>query len=183
MRATAAVGDGLYGEHAGSEIQYVPLLWVTYWGFRMMIGFGAIAAFAAAVALWLTRKGTVPRSPWIMRLAVLGILAPFAANSAGWIFTELGRQPFVVAPNPDPSGIDGVFMFTAAAVSPGVTAGELLFSTISLTLVYGVLLAVELWLLVKYVRGGVVSAMPELAPHDDDPDDPDKRSDVLSFAY
>ena len=177
------VGDGLYGEHAGSEIQYVPLLWVTYWGFRMMIGFGAIAAFAAAVALWLTRKGTVPRSPWIMRLAVLGILAPFAANSAGWIFTELGRQPFVVAPNPDPSGIDGVFMFTAAAVSPGVTAGELLFSTISLTLVYGVLLAVELWLLVKYVRGGVVSAMPELAPHDDDPDDPDKRSDVLSFAY
>jgi len=176
--------DGLYGDRAGSEIQYVPLLWVTYWGFRMMIGFGAISAFAAAVALWLTRKGTVPRSPWIMRLAVLGILAPFAANSAGWIFTELGRQPFVVAPNPDPSGIDGVFMFTAAAVSPGVTAGELLFSTVSLTLVYAVLLAVEVWLLVKYVRGGVASAMPELAPHDD-PDDPDSgnRSDVLSFAY
>ena len=89
-----------------------------------MIGFGALAAFAAAVALWLTRKGTVPRSKWSCGSRVLGILAPFAANSAGWIFTEMGRQPFVVAPNPTPSGVDGVFMFTAAAVSPGVTAAS-----------------------------------------------------------
>ena len=41
-----------------------------------------------------------------MRLAVFGILAPFGANSAGWIFTEMGRQPFVVAPNPELNGID-----------------------------------------------------------------------------
>src|SRR5690606_41385635 len=90
------------------EIDYVPLMWVTYWGFRLMIGLGAVVAFGAVVAVWLTRKGTVPRSPWIMRLALLGIVAPFAANIAGWIFTELGRQPFVVAPNPDPTGVDGV---------------------------------------------------------------------------
>lgn len=182
--------DALYGERAGSEITYVPVMWITYWGFRLMIGLGAIPAFAAAVALWLTRKGTVPASPWIMRLAVLGITAPFAANIAGWIFTEMGRQPFVVAPNPDPSGVDGVFMFTAAAVSPGTTVGELLFSVISLSAIYGVLLMVELFLLVKYVRGGTVSAMPqdehgiERGP-DDDPDGPgpDARDDVLAFAY
>ena len=122
-----------------------------------------------------------------MRLAILGMTAPFAANIAGWIFTEIGRQPFVVAPNPDPSGIDGVFMFTAAAVSPGVTAGELLFSVIALSGVYAVLLVVELFLLVKYVRGGVASAMPELAPPSDDGDDrddrPGGRDDVLAFAY
>jgi cytochrome d ubiquinol oxidase subunit I len=188
--------DAKYGEYSGASIDYVPNLEITYWGFRLMIGFGGIAAFAAAVALWLTRKGTVPESKWIMRLAVLGILAPFAANSAGWIFTEMGRQPFVVAPNPNPSGTDGVFMFTAAAVSPGVTWGELLFSVISLTAVYAVLLIVEVFLLVKYVRGGVASAMPELNPQygaasgDDDragddhgPDNPDRPSDVLAFAY
>jgi cytochrome d ubiquinol oxidase subunit I len=172
-------------DSAGNTINYVPIMAVTYWGFRLMITFGAMAAFAAVVALWLTRKGTVPRSKWIQRLAILGILAPFAANSAGWIFTEMGRQPFVVAPNPNPSGVDGVFMFTAAAVSPGVTAGELLFSLISLGLVYGALMVVELRLLVKYVRGGVASAMPELDPdsHKDDPENPDKPNDVLSFAY
>jgi len=180
---TTIPDDPLYGERAGATINYVPVMAVTYWGFRIMIGFGALAAFAALVALWLTRRGTVPASKNLMRLALLGILAPFGANAAGWIFTEMGRQPFVVAPNPNPSGVDGVYMFTAAAVSPGVTAGELLFSVITLTLVYAVLMVVEVTLLVKYVRGGVAAAMPELDSHDDDADDPDRRDDVLAFAY
>ena len=175
--------DALAGEHAGRTIDYVPTMWVTYWGFRLMIGLGGIVAAGGVVALWLTRRGTVPESPWIMRLAILGIVAPFAANIAGWIFTEIGRQPFVVAPNPDPSGIDGVFMFTAAAVSPGVTAGEMLFSVISLTVVYALILVVELYLLVRYVRGGAASAMPELS-RDETPDgSDDRRDDVLAFAY
>ncbi len=176
--------NSIYGARSGEAINYVPVMAVTYWGFRLMILFGALAAFACVVALWLTRRGTVPSSVWIMRLAILGILAPFAANSAGWIFTEMGRQPFVVAPNPTPGGVDGVFMFTAAAVSPGVTAAEMLFSLIALTLVYGGLMVVEVRLLVKYIRGGTVSAMPELGqpPHDDGAPSPD-RGDVLSFAY
>ncbi|WP_248761572.1 cytochrome ubiquinol oxidase subunit I [Pseudarthrobacter sp. SSS035] len=181
----------IYGERAGQEIEYVPVMEVTYWGFRMMIGFGGLAALAALIALWVTRKGTVPASRWLMRLAVLGILAPFGANAAGWIFTEMGRQPFVVAPNPDLNGIDQVFMFTAAAVSPGVSAGELLTSLIVLTAVYAALLVVEVKLLVKFIRGGVVSAMPELAhtPADENrdaskgPGTGKPADDVLAFAY
>jgi cytochrome d ubiquinol oxidase subunit I len=116
----------------------------------------------------------------------------------------MGRQPFSVVPNPTPSGVDGVFMFTAASVSPGVGPGEMLFSLIALTLVYGVLLVVEVKLLTKYVRGGIVSAMPELAhagdghdgdDHNGDSFDDDEggagtarrpskpHDDVLSFAY
>ena len=113
---------------------------------------------------------------------LLGILAPFAANSAGWIFTEMGRQPFVVAPNPNPSGVDGVFMFTASAVSNTATAGELLFSLISLTLVYGVLMVFEVMLLIKFVRGGIAGVMPELAPTSATHDSHDD-TDVLHFAY
>ncbi|MET3811128.1 cytochrome ubiquinol oxidase subunit I [Arthrobacter sp. UYEF3] len=183
----------IYGDRAGQEIQYVPVMEVTYWGFRMMIGFGGVAALAALVALWATRNGTVPASRGLMRLAVFGILAPFGANAAGWIFTEMGRQPFVVAPNPDLNGIDQVFMFTAAAVSPGVSAGELLTSLVVLTAVYAVLLVVEVKLLVKYIRGGVVSAMPELvhSPADENEDQTPpggtsgkpEADDVLAFAY
>ena len=119
LRGTGRPGDPVRPGHGGHLL-----------GFRMMIGFGGLAALAALVALWLTRKGNVPASRGLMRLAVFGILAPFGANAAGWIFTEMGRQPFVVAPNPDPSGIDQVFMFTAAAVSPGVSAGEILTSLV-----------------------------------------------------
>ncbi|WP_430295050.1 cytochrome ubiquinol oxidase subunit I [Sinomonas sp. B1-1] len=181
----------LYGDRAGRDVQYVPVMEVTYWGFRAMIGFGGLAAAAAAVALWLTRKGTVPQSRWLMRLAVVGILAPFGANAAGWIFTEMGRQPFVVAPNPAMAGsVDQVFMFTAAAVSPGVSAGEILTSLIVLTLIYAALMVVEVRLLWTYTRGGVASAMPELAhgadhgTHDDESHPGGKAADdVLAFAY
>jgi cytochrome d ubiquinol oxidase subunit I len=188
--------NALYGDRAGRDIQYVPVMEVTYWGFRMMIGFGGLAAAAAAAALWLTRRGTVPQARWLMRLAVVGILAPFGANAAGWIFTEMGRQPFVVAPNPAMAGsIDQVFMFTAAAVSPGVAAGEILTSLIVLTLIYAALMVVEVRLLWTYTRGGVASAMPELAHapgndgHDDETPPGDGTAarkpadDVLAFAY
>lgn len=117
-----------------------------------------------------------------MWLAVAGILSPFAANSAGWIFTEMGRQPFVVAPNPTPGGVDGVFMFTAAAVSPGVTFTEILFSLCSFAIVYAALMVVEVRLLVKYIRGGVASAIPELGEKPRDPSEP-ADDDVLAFAY
>ncbi|MHC5560916.1 cytochrome ubiquinol oxidase subunit I [Kocuria sp. U4B] len=179
--------DPMYGGRTGQEIDYLPLMEVTYWGFRLMIGFGVLAAGFAALTLWVSRKGTVPASKPLMWVAVASILAPFGANIAGWVFTEMGRQPFVVAPNPNPSGVDGVFMFTAAAVSPGVSGGEIVFSLITLGLIYAVLLVVEVKLLVRYVRGGVASAMPELAHRHDDLDHPDdtagRRDDVLAFAY
>ena len=178
----------IYGDRAGAEIDYMPNLEVTYWGFRIMIGFGAIAAFAGLVALWLTRKGTVPASKPLMQLAVFGILAPFGANAAGWIFTEMGRQPFVVAPNPNPSGVDGVFMSPAASVSPGVDGGEVVFSLVSLGLVYLALMVVEVMLIARFVRAGIAGVMPERFRADDDDrngpdDDAGNRDDVLAFAY
>ncbi len=180
----------ILGERAGQEINYLPIMEVTYWGFRLMIGFGVIAAGVAALALWFTRKGTVPRSKIMMWAALGSIAAPFGANIAGWVFTEMGRQPFVVAPNPTPGGVDGVFMFTASAVSPGISGWEVVFSLISLGLVYGVLLVIEARLIVKFVRAGVAGVMPEIVhPVDNErdrpngPDSPDKRDDVLAFAY
>ena len=179
----------LYGAHApdGTKISYVPLMPVTYWGFRVMITLGAMSAFAALVALWITRKGTVPRSRPLMALAVLGILAPFAANSAGWVFTEMGRQPFVVAPNP--TGDHRIFLLTQVANSPNVTAGQLIFSLAALGSLYAILMVVEVRLLTRFVRGGAASAIPELA--DTTPDDTDSgpggtpaaSDDVLAFAY
>jgi cytochrome bd ubiquinol oxidase subunit I len=164
--------DPALGELSGKPIDYVPNLPVTYWGFRLMIGFGALAAFGALVALWLTRKGRFPEGRWFPRIALLGIAAPFLANSLGWIFTEMGRQPFVVAPNP--SGVDGVWMFTARAVS-GLTVGEVLTSLIALTVVYGALAVVEVVLIRRYVQAGLPA---------DQPDEPEEAErEHLAFAY
>ncbi|ASO17780.1 cytochrome d ubiquinol oxidase subunit I [Actinoalloteichus hoggarensis] len=187
--------DPRLGELAGMPIDYVPSLPVTYWGFRLMIGFGSIAAAAAAAALWFTRGGRVPRWRWFAPVALASIATPFLANTFGWIFTEMGRQPFVVVPNP--TGVDGVYMFTASAVSAGVSLGEAVFSLVALTLVYAALAVVELFLLIRYARAGVDGVMRPPWEKDDPPDDDPPASadagddgqqkgrdqDVLSFAY
>ncbi|GAA3024164.1 cytochrome ubiquinol oxidase subunit I [Actinokineospora globicatena] len=168
--------DDRLGELSGKPIDYVPNLPVTYWGFRFMIGFGALAALAAAGVLWVTRRGRVPTGKWFPIAVLCGIATPFLANSFGWIFTEMGRQPFVVVPNP--SGVDGVWMFTARGVS-GLTTGELWTSLIALTLVYGALAVVEVFLIARYVRAGVAGVIPPEPV--DEPDD--KSGDQLAFAY
>ncbi len=153
---------------------YRPNMAVTYWSFRLMIGFGVVAAAIAAWGLWHTRGNRDVAGKWFVRFAMFGIAAPFLANTTGWIFTELGRQPWVVAPNP--TGVDAVRMFTDAGISSNVSSGTLLFSLVVLTLVYGFLAVIEVGLLVRTVRNGPEGAMPAPVPADDD-------SDRLTFAY
>src|SRR5262249_17464655 len=106
--------DDRLGPLSRKPIDHGPNLPVTSWGFRLMMGLGAVSALFGIVVLWLTRGGRVP-GRWFGRLAIASIALPFLGNSFGWIFTEMGRQPFVVAPNP--SGVDGVWLFTARGVS------------------------------------------------------------------
>ncbi|MBN1093265.1 cytochrome ubiquinol oxidase subunit I [Blastococcus sp. TML/M2B] len=186
--------DPSFGSLAGEPIDYAPVLAVTYWNFRLMIGMGGLSAAVAAYALWSTRRGRVPTSRIGVYGSLLAVGAPFVANASGWIFTEMGRQPFVVYPNPDVPVEDQVWFFTAQAVSPGISAAEVLTSLIGLTLVYGVLAVVELWLIGRFVRAGVTTGdahpTPGIAPGppDDDTDDDgtprrERDDDVLQFAY
>jgi cytochrome d ubiquinol oxidase subunit I len=183
--------DPSFGDKAGEPIDYTPLLAVTYWGFRLMIIMGGVAAAVAAYALWSTRDGRVPTSKIGVYGSLLAVGAPFAGNAAGWIFTEMGRQPFVVYPNPDVPVADQVYFFTAQAVSPGITAAEVWTSLASLALVYGALAVVELGLITRFVRKGITTGDTTPTPgiggghSDDDDEQPAERADddVLQFAY
>ena len=128
----------------------------------------------------------------MISLALLAVAAPFVANAAGWVFTEMGRQPFVVHPNPDVPVEDQVWFFTAQAVSPGISTAEVWTSLIALTAVYGALAVVELWLIGRFARAGVTTgdAHPTPGFSPDPPDDEDdgtprrdRDDDVLQFAY
>ncbi|MCY7396544.1 MAG: cytochrome ubiquinol oxidase subunit I [Nocardioides sp.] len=152
---------------------YVPPLAVTYWSFRLMIGLGAVSALLALAGLWLTRGGRVPGHRWLGRLGLWAIPFPFAANLFGWAFTEMGRQPWVVAPNP--SGVDGVWMLVQDGVSRH-PAWMVATSLVAFTLVYGVLAVIWFGLMRRYAQHGLQPVQPA-APRAADEDAP------LSFAY
>jgi cytochrome d ubiquinol oxidase subunit I len=80
-----------------------------------------------------------------------------------------------------------IWFFTAQAVSPGVTVGEVWTSLIALTLVYGVLAVVEVGLIARFVRRGITSGdgPPTPTGTPDKGPEPDRATDddVLSFAY
>ncbi|GIF94908.1 cytochrome ubiquinol oxidase subunit I [Catellatospora citrea] len=145
---------------------YSPNIPLTYWTFRFMIGLGAAAALLALWALWSIRRGRTPTNRWLVRALPLLPLLPLAANSTGWIFTEMGRQPWVVFGE----------LKTAAANSPNVGAGELITSLAVFTVVYGVLAFIEVRLLLKYARAG----LPDVTPP---PMSESEEDRPLAFAY
>ena len=145
---------------------YAPYVPTTYWSFRLMVGFGLAATLVALVGLWALRGGRTPRSPWVWRALTASLVLPFLANSFGWIFTELGRQPWSVF------GL----LTTSSSVSPSVGLAEALISLISFTLLYGVLAVVDLRLMVRYAKAGPPSEEevraglePPSPPHDPGP--------------
>ena len=135
---------------------YIPNIPFTYWTFRLMIGFGLLAWLLSILGLWFTRRSaTRPVPRWFFGAAVAGLFLPFAANSVGWIFTEMGRQPWLVF---------GVLR-TADGVSPSVGTASVLTSLIVFTLLYGALAVIDGVLMVRYVKAGP-------------PTDPDRSADA-----
>ncbi len=135
-----------------------------------MIGLGLFAAAGAALILWMTRGGRVPSARWVGTLGLSLPIALVLANSWGWIFTEMGRQPWAVF------GL----MTTERAVSPGVSTFEAAISLLVLTLLYAALAVIEVKLLVKYINRGAdpFEEPPDVTiGGDDDADRP------MAFAY
>ena len=128
---------------------FAPNIPLSYWMFRLMIGVGMLAALYALWALWAYRGDRRPRSMWAARIGILLPLLPLFAISFGWIFTEVGRQPWIVF---------GV-MLTAEGVSPIVSSFQVWVTVIGYTLLYAVLAVVEVGLIIRTVRQGPPEAV------------------------
>ena len=142
---------------------YTPNVPIAYWGFRLMMGFGAIAFLFAALVLWQMRKGGLPHGKWFLPAMITMPFLPLLANSFGWIFTESARQPWAVF---------GLIK-TEDGVSAVVSAGSVLFTMIVFTLLYGVLAFIEIGLTLKVIKNGPATELdyedPQLGGSDSKP--------------
>jgi cytochrome d ubiquinol oxidase subunit I len=108
---------------------YIPVVWMAYWFFRLMIGFGVLAGAIGLALLVQSRRGKLASSPRLLRIATWMVALPLLANTAGWLFTETARQPWLVY---------GLLQ-TSSGVSPNVSNGFVLTTLILFTALYGIL--------------------------------------------
>ncbi len=145
---------------------YRPHIPTTYWSFRYMIGLGAVTSALGLLGLWLTRGGRTPEKPLFWRILIWTAPLPILANACGWVFTEMGRQPWAVFGE----------MFTRDALSPVTPAWQVLTSLAVFATIYAVLAVVAVRLLIRYAQAGPPPDEPKSA-------DPEGEGRTLTFAY
>ena len=127
---------------------------VVHLAYNVMVGLGSAFLLLAAWLGWTWwRHRRIPRTPWFLRAVALSGPACILAMEAGWITTEVGRQPFIVY---------GVLR-TEDAVSP---APGLFLGFYAVLVIYVLLTALTVYVLRRLARSHATPAPQER----DDPD-------------
>ena len=131
---------------------------IPFFGFRIMVGLGLLMIALGVWGGWLTLRLKLYDSPAFLRFAVAMGPAGFIAVLAGWMVTEVGRQPWVVY---------GVLR-TADAVSP-VLASQVATSLTAYVLVYAVVFTAGALFILRLMHEGPIAAVTEPEPRQDRP--------------
>jgi cytochrome bd ubiquinol oxidase subunit I len=150
--------DGINQEEKNERRQYgrrdyIPPVEAVYWSMRVMAYLGTLVFLVAAVGAYLFWRGRLQRTRWFLWIGVGAIALPFLAALAGWVLTEVGRQPWIV------QGL----LRTSDAASPSVTSWWIGSSLAVFIALYAVLGVVDFVLMRRYARPGP-SERPEEVP-------------------
>jgi cytochrome d ubiquinol oxidase subunit I len=121
---------------------YVPNVFIQYWSMRVMAYIAALVLLLALWGGWAIWRKRLERSRRFLFFATWFAIAPFLMNTAGWLLTENGRQPWAV------QGL----LLTKNGVSPGVSATWIWITLILFILIYAVLAVVDGWLMIHFGR-------------------------------
>ncbi len=142
-RYTPRVADATEAQIKQAARDSIPRVAPLFWTFRLMVGAGFLMLFIFAAAFYYCARRVADRKRWLLRLALYGMPLPWLASEAGWVVAEYGRQPWAI----------GEVLPTYLATS-SLTTSDLIFSLAGFVGFYSLLLAADLFLLVKYARLG-----------------------------
>ncbi len=121
---------------------YVPIVFIQYWSMRVMAYGGTLTVLFAIWGVYLGIRRRLDRAKWFQRVALFWVIAPFFMNTAGWLLTENGRQPWIV------QGL----MKTSQGVSVSVSSTDVLISLITFLLIYIALGTINVYLMIRFGR-------------------------------
>jgi cytochrome d ubiquinol oxidase subunit I len=121
----------------------VPRVLPMFWGFRIMVGLGFAMLALFGLAFYSSIKINFQQKPWLLKWALWMLPAPWLACELGWFVAEYGRQPWSIY------GVLPTFMSVST-----LSVGSLYGSLTGFIGFYTVLLAVEMFLMIKFARMG-----------------------------
>jgi cytochrome d ubiquinol oxidase subunit I len=121
---------------------YLPNVFIQYWSMRVMAYGGALLFLFALVGGWLMWRHKLDTARRYLWVAMVAVPIPFILNTAGWLLTENGRQPWIV------QGL----LLTRNGVSPSVSTTSLVVSVLVFLFLYGALALVDAVLMTHYAR-------------------------------
>jgi len=116
-----------------------------FFGFRVMVGMWGVMLALTLWAWFLAWRRRLFTTRAYLRASTWAIPAGYVAVTAGWITTEVGRQPWVVYGH----------LRTAEAVTPTLTGGDVVVSLLAYLAVYLVVFGAGLYYLVQLVQRGL----------------------------
>src|SRR3954451_17970264 len=157
---------------------YIPNVFIQYWSMRVM---ACAAAGLALLGLWgvyLAYRKKIADAKWFLRIVVWAAFLPFIMNTAGWLLTESGRQPWIVQGHQK----------TANAVSPSLSTAAIVISFVVLLLLYGALALIDVVLMTRFARKAIEPTPPSQDRDGGDgsgevPGDESEDAPELAFTY
>jgi len=119
-----------------------PPVGVIFWSFRIMVGVGFAMLGIGAWSLLARMRGKLYDWPWLHRAALVMAPSGFVAVLAGWITTEVGRQPYVVYN----------LLRTADAASP-LDAPAVGASLLAFVVIYFAVFGAGVWYILHLMNG------------------------------
>jgi cytochrome bd ubiquinol oxidase subunit I len=154
--------------------QYWPPVLMAYMSYHAMVGIGTLFIGLTLLASYFRWRGTLFGKRWLLWIFVFAVVLAVAANEAGWMCAETGRQPWVVYPRVERDaqgdfavGSDGMLKYhyeegllTSHAVSEAVDSGQVMSSIVMLVVMYGLLLIIWVSVLHHKIQQGPTAVLP-----------------------
>jgi cytochrome d ubiquinol oxidase subunit I len=121
----------------------IPSVAPMFWAFRLMVACGFWMLLVFALAFYYTARRTAFNKPWLLRMALFTLPAPWIASEMGWFVAEFGRQPWAI----------GEILPTYVAPSV-LSQADLIGSLIGFIGLYTLLAIVEMYLMIRFSRIG-----------------------------
>lgn len=125
-----------------------PPVIIPFFSFRIMVALGFLMFGIVALSWWLRARGRLFKSSWFLRLCQWAAPIGFITVIAGWVTTEVGRQPWTVYD----------VLRTAHSVTPSLTGFDVILSLMGYMLVYLIIFPVGILLMARVVRNGPAHA-------------------------